>query len=650
MFTFQWQSYQVPCNGLWQSIDVVFRIENKERTLSANVSRFNLLFPREENAVSCGSDDFGSPAGFHCLLECLQAARRSISGTRVVKFIIPLTKGQIVRSDIVSIRFRDCELIESALSLSEPLQEYSGQALPNDELYDLRKIFLASAAAFILDDSTTFLRDTDGRGLSPLVEVELENRLSFPWIIEPPITNMTLAIVEGGGYPSNGQASQNIYLSAKALGISLVVLDNSGHWLEGPEFQDWRQAFLPITLIQPPDAGLTARIVASIKSYERSIDGIITFRDSYQAHVADAARQLGLVTSGPEAYEIATDKHKLSIFEGREAYRISDGADALDIATKINSLCPAMIKPCAGWSSDGCFRIDSVSDLLGALKRLDSFDTSHHGADFVIEPFCCGPEVIVNFAMLDGKILFTEFMDTFPKTAELDAPQTGRTKTFVEQDMVTPSKLPAAELNLLRVCLHNSLLRLGIRHGILHLEARVKHSTMEYRVQNGVMDLRIRDAPSSVHPYPWLIEINPRPPGSTTSQITESTYGIDYWGLALLLALGDGQRAEALSKPYSNGPQYTAAMVVIQVDYDQLSCEGVFDSDDICVDLLSRRPDLAKHISQYGCFLKRGDKVQHPSSGCNRWLAYFNVFSRRGSSETLQIASEVRREVRFRFR
>lgn len=615
------------------------------------MSRFNLLFPRQEYTVSCGTEDFGSPAAFHCLFECLQAARRPISGTRVVKFIIPLNKGQIVRSDIVPIRFRDCELIESALCLAEPLQEYPGQALPEDEQYDLRKIFLASAAAFILDDSTIGLRDIDASGLSSLVEVELDNRLSFPWIIERPITKMTLAIVEGLEYPSHGQTGQHVYLSAKALGINMVVLDNGGHWLEGPEFQAWRQAFLPTRLVQPPDEGLAGRIVESIKKYEGRIDGIITFRDSYQAHIAEAARQLGLLTSGPEAYEIATDKHKLSIFEGRrEAYRISNDADVLDIANKVHSMCPVMIKPCAGWGSDGCFRMDSVSDVLEILSRLHSFDTSHHGTDFVIEPFCSGSEVIANFVLLDGKILFSEIMDTFPKTAELNTPRSENTKTFVEQDLVAPSKLPTAELDLLRVGLHDSLLRLGIRHGILHVEGRVRHSTMEYRVHDGVLDIFGRNELSSVHPYPWLIEVNPRPPGSTTSQITESTYGIDYWGLALLLALGDGQRAEALSEPYCNGPQYTAAMVVIQVDYDQLYCEGIFDSDDICADLLNRRPDLAKHISQCGCFLKRGDKVQHPSSGCNRWLAYFNVFSRRGRSETLQLASEVRGEVRFRFR
>jgi hypothetical protein len=480
--------------------------------------------------------------------------------------------------------------------------------------------------------------------------MELEDRLSFPWIIEKPATNMTLVMVDGNEHPSHGHAVEKIYLSAKALGISLLVLDNSGHWLEGSEFQDWREQFLPTKLVQPPDKGMTDRIVASIKQYGGRIDGIVTFRDSYKRCVAEVAQQLFLPTSKAEAYEIATDKHKLSVFEGREAYRIRSEADAARASSQIHSLWPVMLKPCSGSSSNACFRVGDAAELQQVYRKLQSAESPFHGAEFVIEPFCYGPEVIANFVLLDGEILFSEFMDTFPKTAELDLPETERTKTFVEQDMVVPTALPSTEIDTLRTSFLSSLLRLGIRNGILHLEGRVSHSTMGYNVEDGILDLHPLHSVSAVPPSPWLIEINPRPPASTVSEMTQLTYGIDYWGLALVLALDDKQRAQALSQAYHNGPRYTTVMVVIQAEYDKFSCEGIFDSDDICLDLLSRRPDLAKHISRCGCFIKRGQRVPHPSSGRNRWLAYFDVFSRKGRSAALQVAKEVREEVRFSFR
>lgn len=131
---------------------------------------------------------------------------------------------------------------------------------------------------------------------------------------------------------------------------------------------------------------------------------------------------------------------------------------------------------------------------------------------------------------------------------------------------------------MLRTGFQNTLLRLGLHSGIMHLEGRVESSSMEYRL-NSLLDLHSRqtgDAWSSTpHPTPWLIETNPRPPGMKGTQIIESTYGIDYWVLSLLIALNDKQRVRALSRPFKHGPQCTAVMVFIPVDYDASRCEGI---------------------------------------------------------------------------
>lgn len=91
-------------------------------------------------------------------------------------------------------------------------------------------------------------------------------------------------------------------------------------------------------------------------------------------------------------------------------------------------------------------------------------------------------------------------------------------------------------------------------------------------------------------------------------------------------------------------------MVFIPTDCDVEKCEGIFDSDDIVAELLERRPDLARNVSKAGCLVHKGQKVPHPSRGYNSFLAYFNVFSRKGREEALRLADLVRNEVRFSFK
>jgi len=210
---------------------------------------------------------------------------------------------------------------------------------------------------------------------------------------------------------------------------------------------------------------------------------------------------------------------------------------------------------------------------------------------------------------------------------------------------------------IINLLYNHCLLTSSFTDGVMHLEGRMENSSLEYRVgSNGVTDLyeKIIDSLASTQgcpsPTPWLIEINPRPPGMKGIQIIESTYGIDYWGLDMLLALGqDKERIRALSQPFKNGPQYASVMVFIPADYP-VECHEIFDSDDICDELFVRRPELRQNVSRSGCLAKRGQKIPHPNSGIHSFLAYFNVFSRLGRKEALQLATLVREEVRFKFR
>lgn len=602
------------------------------------------IFQLEKDKASkeITSDSLGSPKALEFLLQTLRA---SASGAKcAVKLIVPLHSGYIVRSDIIPLRFRDSEYVESAFSFAEPLQTYSGKKVAISSPLDLTTYFAAAAGGLILRRGSTRVSDAEDQALFRIVESDLENRLSFPWIQPGTPRRRTLALVDANSsHPEDGLG---FYRAARELGINVVVLENSGHWLEDPAQAQWREAFIPTRLTNPPEEDVGDHILASIRAYGKPVDGIVTFADSFWYYIAQIAQEIGVETAPPESMRIATNKFLTSKYVGHEAYSASSIDEALKIAKEVELPYPLIVKPCDGWSSEGVTRVESPDALPAAIK---SIDTSRHGTQFVMERYCDGPEVDVNLVLLDGQVLFAEICDDLPKSADINGRAVGSLTNFHELYSVYPSALPSQELDLLIKSFAGTLLKLGIRNGVMHLEGRVENSSMEYREQNGMLDLQPR-APQATRPESsaWLIEINPRPLGMTGSHIIESTYGIDYWGLALVLGVGDKDRARALSKPYRRGPQYTCIMVFIPADFPP-SSQGIFDTDDICADLIARRPDLAKHISRCATLVKRGQKVAHPTTGRHTFLAYFNVFSRTGRQEALDLARQIREEVRYSF-
>lgn len=588
----------------------------------------------DEAPAEITASTLGSAAALQFLWETLRAA--TASGKRAAKLIVPLQSGYIIRSNIIPLRLRDSQHIESAVSFAQPLQTYNGQPVSVSSLTDLTTLILTATAGLIL-----YPESTPG---SDAIESDLDNRLSFPWIQPGSPQRKTLALVDANSaHPQDGLG---FYRAARELGINVVVLENAGHWLEDPTQAHWREAFIPTRLTNPPEPDVGSHILASLRSYGKRVDGIVTFADSFWYYIAQIAPVLGLQTAPPDSLRIATNKFLTSKYVGHEAYSASSLDEALAITEKVDLPYPLIVKPCDGWSSEGVSRVDTPDALPTAIK---SIDTQRHGTEFVIERYCSGPEVDVNLVLLDGEILFAEVCDDLPKSADINGPTVGSLTNFHELNSVYPSALPEEELDLLITSFAGTLSSLGIRNGVMHLEGRVENSTMDYRETSSIIDLHQRNDVSRSHqPSAWLIEINPRPLGMTGSHIIESTYGIDYWALAAILGVNDKPRARALAVPYKSGPQYTAIMVFIPADFP-IESEGIFDSDDICADLIARRPDLGRSISRCATLVKRGEKVRHPSTGKHTFLAYFNVFSRVGRAEALRLASEVREEVRYSF-
>ncbi|KAE8392427.1 hypothetical protein BDV23DRAFT_151214 [Aspergillus alliaceus] len=645
LLEYSWDLLKSPSTeNPWQSIDIVFRHVTSSGVVKvpSNFDGLYILHQSDDNApVEISAKSFVSPKAFEFFLQCLRAT--TASSPRVAKLIVPLQKGYIVRPDIIPLRLRDSQYVETTVSFAEPFETYDGCAISVSDTTDLAALFSAATAGLLLYHESQPVSDPSLEALSLVVESDLENRLSFPWILRELAERRTLVLVDANsGHPEDGLG---LYHAAKVLGIKLVVLENAGHWLEGPEYAHWREAFIPTPLTNPPKEDVIDHIVNSVKAYGKPVDGIVTFADSFWPYIAQAAPQVGLQTASQEALRIATNKYLTSVFAGHEAYRASSLDEALDIAKKTVIPYPLIIKPCDGWSSEGVSRVDDIDALTAAVN---SIDTSRHGTEFVIEKYCDGPEVDVNLVLLDGEVLFFEVCDDLPKSADVNGPTVGSLHNFHELNSVYPSSLPSKEIDILRNSFLEILLKLGLTNGIMHLEGRIESSTVEYRTENGIIDLYPRDTQPTQDPTAWLIEINPRPLGMTGCQIIESTYGIDYWGLALLLAVGDKARTRALSQPFKHGPQYTCIMVFIPADYP-VSAQGIFDSEDICADLIARRPDLAKQISRCACLVKRGQKVAHPSSGKHTFLAYFNVYSRTGRKEALELARQIREEVRYSF-
>lgn len=535
----------------------------------------------------------------------------------------------------------DCPNLELATSFSQPRQHFSADTITSG---DLSSAFSSAAGGLLIPTTQSGIKFN-----SRLLDAELNTRLSLPWLTATPPHPQRLAMLCGGRNDFENGTGKRIYSAAKALGISMVVLDAPGHWIELPEYSHLREVFLPIELSRGPE--FPQRIVDMLEAYGKKIDGIITFFESYLVAVATAAEIMGLPTQPPEAYAIATDKYKTSVHEGHKTFLAHNLEEAVSISQDAGLPYPLIVKPCRGWSSEGVTLVSKPEDLSSAVAAID---TSRHGTAFVMEEYCSGPEVDANLVLLDDELLFFEVSDDLPKSAEAagESGEAGKAGNFVETTNILPSALPSAELALLRDELHQSLRRMGLTSGMYHLEARVKDSSMEYTLTKGIIDLS--PVPSQQHQKPpssWLIEINPRPPGVQTSDASQSTYGIDFWGLGLLFPLDDKERLKSLSTPFSTetGAQYWSKIIFIPVEK-----EGVLWYDDVdvnpCQELLNRIPELRQCVSTAVCLWKKGDRLPDPSIGTTVWMGYFVVFSRLGRRHVQEIANLLMEEIRFEIR
>lgn len=563
----------------------------------------------------------------------------------VLRLLFAVSAGTPIRSDYIEYRLRDAPSIHSVRSFLNPLAPATGTriALVRDSgnLGPLRQ-----SLGGILSHGPSLESTTDA------LNSELDFRLSVPWLSPaPPPPPKRILWVQGR---ANIFSSQQFYLAARALGITLVVADAPGHWMQDPAgpHAHLREAFVELNI--DADAGLAQRVVDAVRAYPERIDGIVTISDARLPHVAKACEILGLPTERADAYRIAGDKGATRRLVERESggreesFVLGEAEELEEELGKREGLLrfPMIVKPCAGWNSDCVQKVKDVAELRAAVQRA----SERHAASplgskrVVVEPYIDGPEVDADFVILDGEVLFCYITDDFPCSGDLE--QEGSGRNFMETVMDVPSALPGDEQAILRESLSRTIKQCGFKSGIFHCEARVRGSSVRYRPRedNGILDLHPIDAALREHqPSCYLHEINARPPGYANTVSALLAHGVDYYAIRLLLALGcegeeEKQRIRALAQPFRGAePQYTPGIAVLPP-----TREGVMGSENCVVEFLEANPDLKEHVVWTETVKWKGDTVQGPGSSELWTVGHVIVGSRKGRKECVEIAHRVR--------
>ena len=612
-----------------------------------------------------------SPARFADALASigLGPANWASTGVSVYTAILPTADGYVSRSGFLDLRLQDFPFpISKIQECVQPLRRYAACRLSavavNSE--DGLASLVEQAAGVIqwadLDASVSIL-DLQ-RYLLGLTR-ELRDRLNnAPWLTSRPIARKRVALIRGR---PNLTAGGPVYRAARALGLDLVVVDEEGHWLQ-PDTEEnrmHREAFLATDMTE--DDGVVDRIIHSITRYPLPIHGVFTLSDNFFVAVARVAEALGLPASPVAAFETAVDKYRSRLLQDAPGHtaRVASVAELEALLASpaegkrpaFTPKFPMIVKPTKGWSSECVSKVMAPADLPVAVQKA----TARHGSAAVIEPFFDGPEIDVNFVLLDGEVLFCEIADEPP--CEAEARSATVHDTFSPEALTLPSALPADEQAIARNTLRDLLVNLGFRTGVFHVEARMVNSACSYRdVGGGIVDLARKDHADlpSERPACKLLEINARPPGYRVSVPSRHTYGVDFFAAHMLAAVGDTDRLRLVARPFDHhvpgndvddddndgnrrtrGAQYWSRLV-----YVPAPAEGVVRWParlSPCEELRRRRPDLARRIVLAVDYCAPGDRVTLYTDGARTYVAHLLVCSTVSRRDAIEVGEEVLR-------
>ncbi|KAJ4347640.1 hypothetical protein N0V95_005238 [Ascochyta clinopodiicola] len=571
-------------------------------------------------------------------------------GTAILRLVFSKASGYIARSDFLNYRLHDADLNGTVASFLEPLSAVSGSnpncAIATLPIAGFIDLFEKSIGAVVA------LKKTESHGVDYLqryLDDEFSKRLSVSWIVNHSPTQSRVFWVQGR---ADIESSRQFYEAAKALGITIVVLDQSGHWLEDDsgQYAHYREAFIPMSV--DGDEGLTHRVVEAVKAYPYKVDGIVTISDVRLPLIARACEILGLPSSPSAAYLLAGDKGATRELENvavltKEGFVVNEPAELEKILAEEGASLqfPLIVKPCSGWNSDCVTKVQTRDELREAVHRASARHalSPNRSIKVVVEPYVDGPEVDVNFIILDGEVLFCDISDDFPSAGDRpDGEISATAANFMETLMDVPTSLPSNEQDVLKSGLMASISRLGFQSGVFHCEARVRNSCAHYQQSaNGIVDMHVSDClETQKAPSCYLHEVNARPPGYVNCAAALLAYGIDYYAIRILLSVGsrENERVRILAQPFLYGkPQYVLGVVVLPP-----TRAGIMASDDAVGDFLVAYPDLQKHVVHHQTIIKKGDRVLGPESSELWCVGYITVASRKGRQECLELVQQIR--------
>lgn len=571
----------------------------------------------------------------------------TVGQTLLLKFIIPARPGHIVRGDWIEERMRFCKLSAAAESFVRPGQFCDGElAGASDQDPGSRLACLFKASVGVVQAADLDL----GMMLPPnivtkLLDEEMAQRLAWPWTVPEPVGPRRVVIV---GEKRAIQECERFYQAARGCGVSIVVMDRPGHWMEDPDGpgKTHREHFVQFSGFD--FSTLTDRVVEAVRALPYRVDGIFSTMDALHASVAQAAETLGLPTVGAEAFRRATDKFETRKMQETAFMMLVSSVDELrsrlhaggDQHTSTLQY-PLIVKPTHSDGSYGVSKVASERELHVAVQHAIESTRNRHTNVFgsleadtqvVIETYCEGPEVDVNFVLWDGELLFSEVVDNFPCVGDEAGSGSGKTESFVETGSMWPSGLPPEEWDILRAELLQIVRDLGTHTGVVHVEAKVHNSAVEWRKDSfGIIDLCPRPPSPGRQAASFLLEVNPRPPGQSDSTGSAHANGVDYYALYLMQVIGDEARFRSLARPFAKGPQFHCATTPLPIHAAGRMLSGM-DIHKIS----SQAPDIVANMIELRSFFKAGEVVPEPEELRLPWLGFVMMCSRRGRRDLLE--------------
>ncbi|KAK4553451.1 hypothetical protein LTR86_009508 [Recurvomyces mirabilis] len=496
-------------------------------------------------------------------LSLLWSTAVSHPGQSMVKFLLPSHDGYIVRSDLMEFSLKLCPAFTVVQGFVQPTQHITGARLQEEEketAEGLLELIRSSVGAAIL------AVDADHQA----AQTEFQARLTWPWTISTPIKHTRIALIEES---RREVFCKEFYTAARAMAISVVILDEPGHWAEDNNGSgaQYREHFVPFIRGGCPVDELPGRIVDTIRGLPYKIDGVMALYDMLMPAVAQAAETLGLPTLGSAAYLASTDKYETRKLAPVSTVMKVESVD--DLESQLETLAqplqyPLIVKPTRSHAARGVERVNKEEDLREALRNSFACQSQEHdrvGVSFdtssvIVETYCDGPEVDVNMMLWNGEVLHAEVVDNFQKHGE------AVTQSFGSFGSSSPSALPEDEVEMLKRDMADIVRRLGLHSGVIHAEARVHNSA--YEISEDKIGVRRRRDPKVGPSGTFLLEVNPRFAGWFEAVLSSYVFGIDYFAGYLMQCIGDEARFRALAHGFGNAPTYHYTWLPQKIETD----------------------------------------------------------------------------------